>query len=221
MNTKTKKRLIIVTGIIIMVLIGVLALVGGSNSAKAVTVDQAVSSEYLDEKVQVSGNVVPNSYKTSDNKLTFEIYDPESTSYKHLKVQFEGAVAATFGNDVTAICTGKIKEDGVLHATELVTKCPSKYESSTGALSVAQLLEYGESIYDKPVKVAGVVKPGTLKPAGQEDRFILLDQEKDVAVAVYFDGALPEGIADKVSVVITGSLDASRRVLATDIALEG
>ena len=39
-----------------------------------------------------------------------------------------GALPATFGAGVVAICTGTV--DGkTLEASEMVTKCPSKYES--------------------------------------------------------------------------------------------
>lgn len=60
----------------------------------------------------------------------------------------------------------------------MVTKCPSKYESASDALSVSRLLEYGESITGTVVKIAGSVKSGTLAAAGASDaRFIVHDAE--------------------------------------------
>lgn len=220
MNAKTKRRMVVVTGIIVIVLIVVLALVGGSTAAKSVSVAEAASGSMVNERVQVSGNVVENSYKTADNVLTFAIYDAEDASVQ-LPVSFEGGVAATFGNDVTAICTGKIGEDGVLHASELVTKCPSKYENATDALSVASLLDYGTSVLDKPVKVAGTVKAGSLKAAGQGDRFVLVDADGTTEIPVLFDDALSEEIKDGSSLVLTGSLNSDSKFSATDVALEG
>ena len=126
MNTKTKRRMMAVTGIIVIVLVVILAVVGGSGVAKSATVADAVAGKYADQKIQVTGNVVENSYATNDNVLTFAIYDKDGNPGDRLEVRYEGGVSATFGNDVTAICTGKIADDGVLHATELVTKCPSK-----------------------------------------------------------------------------------------------
>ena len=157
MNTKTKRRMGMVTGIIVIELIVILAVVGGASSAKAVTVADAVTSDFADQKIQVTGNVVENSFETNGNVLTFSIYDPDGDPSQELRVRYDGGVSATFGNDVTAICTGKIEEDGVLHASELVTKCPSKYENASEALTIARLLEYGEEVVDKPVKVAGEV----------------------------------------------------------------
>ena len=147
-----------VTGIIVIVLVVILAVVGGSGAAKSATVADAVAGKYADQKIQVTGNVVENSYATNDNVLTFAIYDKDGNPAEQLNVRYEGGVSATFGNDVTAICTGKIAGDGVLHATELVTKCPSKYENASSALSVSRLLEYGDQVVDKPVKVSGTVQ---------------------------------------------------------------
>ena len=108
-------------------------------------------------------------------------------------------------------------------ASELVTKCPSKYESATDALSVSRLLEYGDDIVDTTVKLAGVVGEGTLTAAGSgEPRFVVADsQDATLQVPVEFDGALPDAIVDGTSVVITGSLSGSGSFVATDVAQEG
>lgn len=210
-----------VTGIIVIVLVVILAVVGGSGAAKSATVADVVAGKYADQKIQVTGNVVENSYATNDNVLTFAIYDKDGNPAEQLSVRYEGGVSATFGNDVTAICTGKIAGDGVLHATELVTKCPSKYENADSALTVEQLLGYGESVYGNVVKVAGSVGAASLKAAGQGDRFILVDAETGDSMPVVFEGALSDGIADGSAVVLTGSLGADGKFAATDVALEG
>ena len=221
MNTKTKRRMGMVTGIIVIVLIVILAVVGGASSAKAVTVADAVTSNFADQKIQVTGNVVENSFETNDNVLTFSIYDPDGDPSQELRVRYDGGVSATFGNDVTAICTGKIEEDGVLHASELVTKCPSKYENASEALTIARLLEYGEEVVDKPVKVAGEVKAGTLATAGSDERLVLVDPESNDELSVLYDGAIPEDVGDGTSLVLTGSLNDQGKFAATDLALEG
>ena len=193
MNAKTKRRMVVVTGIIVIVLVVILAVVGGTSSAKTVSVAEAATGSYADQKIQVSGNVVENSFATEGNVLTFDIYDPNGDITQQLRVRFEGGVSATFGNDVTAICTGKVGEDGVLNASELVTKCPSKYENATNALTVSQLTGYGDEVVDKPVKVAGAVKDGTLKAAGEGDA----TNYKEVV----YEGYAPCGVAVIVEVV--------------------
>ena len=166
MNSKMKRRLIVVTGVIVVVLAIVLAIVGSSGAAKTISVKDALESGLAGERVQVSGNVVDNSFATVDGVLTFDIYDPDGGDpAQKLHVSYDGAASSTFGNGVTAICTGKIVEgEGGLElvCSELVTKCPSKYESATDALSVTNLLDYGDSIINTTVKLKGTVKAGTL-----------------------------------------------------------
>ncbi|MEG1907402.1 MAG: cytochrome c maturation protein CcmE [Gordonibacter sp.] len=220
MNTKTKRRMVVVTGIIVIVLVVILAMVGGSSSAKSVTIADVSGGQYVDQKIQVSGNVVENSFKTEDNVLIFDILDPNGDPSQTVRVSYEGGVAATFGNDVTAICTGKMGSDGVLRASELVTKCPSKYENATDALGVAQLIGYGESVIDKPVKISGTVKNGTLAAAGQGDRFMIVDADGSTELAVVFSDALSDEVADGSSLVLTGSLNEDGKFHATDVALE-
>lgn len=221
MNAKMKKRMVAVSGVIVIVLILVLAFVGGNTAATTMSIAEAAENPQAGQKVQVSGNVVQDSFSTSNDVLTFKIYDPEGDPATQLEVRYDGAASSTFGNDVTAICTGKINDAGVLECSELVTKCPSKYENADSALTVEQLLGYGESVYGNVVKVAGSVGAGSLKAAGQGDRFILVDAETGDSMPVVFEGALSDGIADGSAVVLTGSLGADGKFAATDVALEG
>lgn len=220
MNTKTKRRMAAVTGLIIVVAILILAIVGGSSSAKSVSVAEALSGDYAEEKIKVSGSVVDNSYSTEGNVLTFSIYDSEGDESEQLTVTYEGGASATFGNGVTAICTGVISADGVLSASELVTQCPSKYESSTDALTVSQFIEYGDEVLDKTVKITGSVKADTLVPAGEGDRFVLVDTEGAEEVAVLFDDALSDEIEEGSILVLTGSLNSEGKFVATEVALQ-
>ena len=221
MNAKMKKRMIAVSGVIVIVLILVLAFGGGNTAATTMSIAEAAENPQAGQKVQVSGNVVQDSFSTSNDVLTFKIYDPEGDPATQLEVRYDGAASSTFGNDVTAICTGKINDAGVLECSELVTKCPSKYENADSALTVEQLLGYGESVYGNVVKVAGSVGAGSLKAAGQGDRFILVDAETGDSMPVVFEGALSDGIADGSAVVLTGSLGDDGKFAATDVALEG
>ena len=221
MNAKMKKRMIAVSGVIIIVLILVLAFVGGNTAATTMSIAEAAENPQAGQKVQVSGNVVQDSFSTSNDVLTFKIYDPEGDPATQLEVRYDGAASSTFGNDVTAICTGTINDAGVLECSELVTKCPSKYENADSALTVEQLLGYGESVYGKVVKVAGSVGAGSLKAAGQGDRFILVDTEAGDSVPVVFEGALSDEVAEGSTVVLTGSLGDDGKFAATDVALEG
>lgn len=222
MNSKTKRRMMAVTGVIIIVVIIILAVVGSTGAATSVTIaDVANGKVSQDQKIQVTGKVVDNSYSTNNNVLTFSIYDDENGAdpSQELKVSYEGGVSATFGNEVTAICTGKLADDGVLHASTLVTKCPSKYENATEALTVSSLLGYGDSVVDKVVKVTGTVQKGSLKAAGAgSERFVLLDDGGE-ALPVTFNDALPNEVAEGSQLVVTGSLGSDGKFAATEVAI--
>jgi len=222
MNTKTKRRMGVVTGLIVIVLIVVLAIVGGNSAAKTVTVSEAVALQ-SDNKIQVTGNVVQNSFDIEGDTLTFQIYDAEAdpAGATSLDVRYDGGVSATFGNDVTAICTGKKSSDGVLVCSELVTKCPSKYENAEGSLSISDLLGYGSSVLDKPVKVSGVMKEGTLAGVDAAQRFVLVDDESGDELPVKYDGALSDETGEGARVVLTGALGNTGAFTATVVALGG
>ena len=86
---------------------------------------------------------------------------------------------------------------------------------------MAQLVGYGKDIEDKPVKITGTVKAGTLAAAGQGDRLSLVSSDGVTEVAVLYDGAIPDTIGDGSVLVVTGSLQADGKFAATDVALEG
>lgn len=219
MSSNMKRRMITASGFIIIAIIIVAAIVGSSTAASTISVAQAADGSYNGKKVQVTGNVTPNSYSTEGNTLYFSIYDPDNTS-DHIEVVYDGAASSTFGNDVTAICTGRMEEGGTLQCSELVTKCPSKYESATNALSVSQLMGYGDNMKGTMVKLTGQIVHGSLNPAGSGDRFILADPESGTSLAISYDGALSDDINDDSTVVLTGSLNDEGSFTATEVALE-
>ncbi|NLG10794.1 MAG: cytochrome c maturation protein CcmE [Coriobacteriaceae bacterium] len=218
MNKQVKKRLIIVTLLIIIVAAVVLTYVGSGSSAKTITVAEAKSGSYVNQRIQVSGTVVDDSFVNKDSTLTFSIFDPSGDPKQTLPVVFEGPVSATFGNGIVAICTGKLDDQGILRASEMVTKCPSKYESAEGSVTAEYLLENSDRLVGQELKLAGYVKAGTLVAAGQSERFIIYSQGGEVPVA--YDGALPDDVKDESSIIVTGVWADSGRFEATDIALK-
>jgi cytochrome c-type biogenesis protein CcmE len=208
-----------VGGIIVIVVILALAVVSGSTSATVASVDQVASGEMEGKKVEVSGTVVDNSYDIdADGVLTFDIYDPEGDEAIVAHISYDKGVSSTFGNGVVAICTGRM-DGGVLVASELVTKCPSKYENAQDALTVERLLGYGESMLGKTTKVTGLVRAGSLADVTSDTRFVIEDDAGN-SLPIHFEGALSDEVTDGVSVVIMGALDEDGTFLATDVALE-
>ena len=221
MNSKMKKRMVAVGGVIVIVVIVLMAFVGGGNAAKVVSVGDAVGGAYDSKKVQVSGLVVDNSYTVDPaGVLSFDIAaEDDPTQAVKLRVVYDKGVSATFGNGISAICTGRV-QDGMLVCTELVTKCPSKYENATEALSVAKLKGYDlQAMEGTTVKVAGSV--AQLGDVTGAERLVIADAaDASATLGVVFSGALPADVAEGSSVVLTGALDADGRFLATEVALQ-
>ena len=219
MNTRLKRRLLVVSGVIAVVLLVVFAIVASTTGYQTVSVAQALNPDQRDTRVQVSGQVVTDSYSIEGTTLSFAIFDPEGNPREHLSVIYEGGISATFGNQVTAICTGKINAEGVLECSELVTKCPSKYETATNALSVSQILGYNTSIEGKPLKITGLVKPESLASVDEAARLVLMDGTTQDELPIHYTGALPDTITNNTKLVVTGSLNSDGLFVATDIAL--
>lgn len=221
MATSQKQRFIVVGGIVLIVVLGMLAFFGANTSAKVMTVEEASQPAAIGQRVQVEGNVVNDSFSFTGDILDFTISDTDNPQFD-LKVRYDKGVAATFGNGITAQCTGVIDDDGVLVCSELITKCPSKYEAKTDALSVERLLGYGDAIVNKVVKVAGVLQPGSLQDATADVRFYVVDDDgASASLPVVYAGALSDEVADGASLVLTGRLDSTGAFTATEVALEG
>ena len=222
MKAKQKRRMFAVGGVIVVVVILVLAIVAGGSAARTLTVAEAASGDYSGDKVQVSGQVVTGSFELTPELASFSIYDGEADpkAATPLKIEFRGAVSSTFGNGVTAIVTGRLDEAGVLQATELVTKCPSKYESGTDALSVEQLISYGAQVQDKPVRVSAVMVSGSLVGPGAAVRFSAADEAGATPVLpVQFDGAIPDEAMTS-RIILTGSIGTDGVFVCTALAME-
>lgn len=224
MNKRARNRLIAVTVVILVAVVTAVLLSGTKQGAvysdvKAVTSD----SSLIGKRVKVGGTVIAGSWDKKSNPMTFTIRAENDTSGTGptLKVVYTGAAPSTFGDGVVAIVTGKLGDDGVLQATEMITKCPSKYQSATDAMPIADLVNGGESLVGKPVKATGYVKPGSLKAADSDERFIVAEKAdgSGVTVPVVFSGGLADDIKDGVKVIVSGEIDENGRFIATSVAL--
>ena len=217
MNKAAKKRLVVSCLIIVIVAALLIAAFGSGGVSTSISVAQATSGDYEGKKVQVSGAVVQDSYENEGTSMKFQITDDDGKGAV-LDVTYKGTMPATFGNGVTAICTGTVSE-GRLSCTELVTKCPSKYESAEGAATVAMVLSNAGSYVGAQIKLAGYVTAGTIADVDAPVRFVVNSQGSSLDVT--YAGALPEGMEDGSAVVVTGALQEDGRTFAaTDVALD-
>ena len=92
------------------------------------------SPETRDQGVKVSGMLVPGSYGNSTDELlhTFVVEDPDDTSVR-MTVEFRHPLPDTFDDsgevEVEVVMQGRYRPDEVFEATEVLTKCGSRYEA--------------------------------------------------------------------------------------------
>lgn len=79
--------------------------------------------------LKVGAKVVPGTIKRdpSSQRIEFAVGDGQN----QFPVRYEGIVPDTFtdANEIEVIMSGKLGRDGVFHATEVLAKCGSRYES--------------------------------------------------------------------------------------------
>ncbi len=224
MNKRARQRLI---GVTIMVLIVVAALIyGASTTAGGGAYKKSVSevvgdTALIGKRVQVQGPVLKGSWKPGAKPFVFSIADETNPNAASLKVIWDRPVPSAFGDGTTAIVTGIVGDDGAVTASTLITQCPSKYASATGALSVTDVLKGNMKEAAATFHVTGYVVDGTIQPAGSTERFFIgMTAQGDERLAVAYDGALPQGMVDGSKVVISGSLDDNGVFLATDVSID-
>lgn len=222
MNKRARNRLVGVTAIILIVVVAILLGAGSKDGAYSRTVsDVAGNTDLAGERVKVSGEVVAGSWDRKSNPMRFEIRNEKGKADDPtIKVEYSGGVPSTFGDGVVAVVTGEVSTDaGLIVSDDMITKCPSKYQSATAALSVEELLGKGEGAVGKPTQVTGLIVAGSIGPVTGPYRFKIVDEGGSEEIAVIWEGALPEGMNDGMQVVIGGELEASGEYVATSVAL--
>jgi cytochrome c-type biogenesis protein CcmE len=81
------------------------------------------------KKVQLKGQwnrEKTSSFDAARAQFTFYLIDE---SGKECRVVLDGAAPNNFDLATSVVAKGRYMEDGYFHATEVLTKCPSKYEA--------------------------------------------------------------------------------------------
>jgi cytochrome c-type biogenesis protein CcmE len=218
MNKRARNRLIGVTAIILILAAVVLVTVLPSGAANNSAVkDIATNSALVGSRVKVTGVVVSGSWDKKTNPMVFKIRAEGSTAGPEVQVIYDGSAPNTFGNDTVAILTGTVDKLGVVKANDMLTRCPSKYQTKSDASTIAGVLAAPP---DSPIRVAGFLKPGTLKDASAADRFVMSTAADGTGATmpVSFAGTMPAGTKDGVEVVVFGKMEKGVFV-ATEVAI--
>ncbi|MDH4139860.1 MAG: cytochrome c maturation protein CcmE, partial [Coriobacteriia bacterium] len=189
------------------------------SGAKGRTVAEVVDNpDLIGERIKVSGTVVPGSWDKKTSPMRFEIREEGSDGGPTIKVVYSGGMPSTFGDGVVAVVTGTLSDGPVLESNDMITKCPSKYETAEDALTVASLMSAKESMTGVTSKVSGEIVPGSVQPPGGSVRFVL-SSEGSQTLEVGYDGGIPDGLGDGSSVVIQGALESDGVFAATAVSL--
>jgi len=127
-NKKSRTRLLIATGVIVVVfVIGVVFLVQ-RQGAYYRQVSDLTTGKYDGKNVKVGGRVLGGSIDRDASGVHFTIEDLTGKS-DTVKVTYAGQMPNTFDAGVDVVVVGKYAStDGVITADQLQTKCPSKYK---------------------------------------------------------------------------------------------
>jgi cytochrome c-type biogenesis protein CcmE len=146
----------ILAGVLIVAAIGLL--IGASTSSNSqyyLTIQelQARAAQMSGQEVRISGVVLGKSiaYDNKNLVLTFDIANipgdqkevdarggiakvlhdaAQDPSLPRIKVVYHGAMPDLMKDEAQAILTGKLQSDGSFNATELLLKCPTRYQDS-------------------------------------------------------------------------------------------
>jgi cytochrome c-type biogenesis protein CcmE len=100
------------------------------TSAYYMTVDELHTSAQATEgkQIRVGGDVVDGTIQRGGfgEEIRFEITNGDST----VPVVYAGTVPDIFSDHAEVIATGTMRADGTFEATELLTKCPSRFATA-------------------------------------------------------------------------------------------
>ncbi len=124
----------IAAGLVIVVAIGFLGISSfQANSMYYLTVPelkaqaQAEGAPFFDKTVRVSGPLHKESIDWDAKTLTLKFHIIDGTEM--FPVVFVGPVPDTMQNGETVVVEGKYTREGVFNASNILVKCPSKYEA--------------------------------------------------------------------------------------------
>ncbi|PLX25394.1 MAG: cytochrome C biogenesis protein [Ignavibacteria bacterium] len=120
------KKRYLVGGVIVVVFLVIGGLSFLNSSVEYATLSKAEKSG---KKVQVTGKWVQDMsthYDTQNNTFTFYMKDEDD---RVAQVVLEGAKPNNFDIATSVVAKGRY-EEGAFYASEVLTKCPSKYEGN-------------------------------------------------------------------------------------------
>ena len=137
----TAKKKLLAGGALVLIALGYLiftAFNGASSYYLTVSELKAQERAMLGQSVRLNGLVVSGSIVKGASGMDFEFAVADHVKPTDTyKVTFRGIPPDMFQDGVDVVAEGQLRPDGAFHATNLLTRCASKYEPDVnpGALS--------------------------------------------------------------------------------------
>ena len=128
-----RKKTYIIGGIVIFIALcslGFVAFRGAATYYYTVAEILSKANSLNGQTVRVAGPVVVNSLEVSKspvNSAKFVMHDRDNTQLV-LTITYQGTLPDAFKEGTDAVAEGKLNPNGVFEASQIIVKCPSKYE---------------------------------------------------------------------------------------------
>jgi len=202
-----------ISAVLVIIAVALLAFFYFNGAAQSMDVDRLYNSgdKYVGDTIQLQGTVVSGSWDRQSNPMVFSVFNEDTDSNAEVAVVFNGVPPANFGDGTGAIITGVVQPDNSIVSNQMVTVCPSRYETSDNAISVYALLDPSSEMdmVDIPVRVSARVVAGSIAAPGEHIRLVVNDiEDPSIELPVVFTGGLADSVTDGTAVVLTGHLNA-------------
>ncbi len=159
---RSERYKFLAAGMVILLAVGYLLVSGTLRGARYfITVEELLhDAAYIGQTLRISGAVdgetidydsenaliqfeiahIPGEYADLATALHEALLDPEAL---RLRVEVnDAAMPDLLQHEAQAILTGALAADGAFQATELLLKCPSRFEESAGSGDLSQIPEH-------------------------------------------------------------------------------
>jgi len=222
MNSRARNRLIAISVVLATVLAAFLVFAYFTGSSLSLTVDRLYDSpQYIGEDIQISGTVVAGSWDRQTTPMTFRVFDSDSDSEAEIKIIYNGLPPSNFGDGTEAIITGRVEAENTVVSSQMITVCPSRYETNVDTLAVSELF-VEDSDFDMvniPVRISARVVEGSIAPPGSPIRLVVHDiEDPSIELPVMYTKGLADTVEGGTPLVLTGHLTETGAFDAAEIA---
>ena len=129
--SKKAARLGVTSVVLVMALAGLLYSTMGESLEYYKKVDEVMANpqEWHGKALQIHGYAKDVGRKRDSLDWQFDI----TNNGKVVRARYTGVTPDTFKNDSEVVVKGRLSQDNVFHATEIIAKCPSKYDPAAAA----------------------------------------------------------------------------------------